>query len=189
MSSAVAVEHPVADVKKDKKDKKNKKDKMLKLFKKGNEVTLADLTAFLKKQGFDQTYIDTFVKTVDTNNDGKITSQEYQSNVDKIPKEDLSTAELRKQFTKLDKDKSGFLEVAEVQKFLKGNKGQDFEAFMKAKDLNANGKIEFEEFIKFAHENKKVRKEKKVKEGKEGKEGKKDKKEGKEEKKDKKEKK
>ena len=60
----------------------------------------------------------------------------------------ISAEELRKEFDKLDVDKSGFLELAELKKVLKGRlpEAQIFRG-LKLVDMNEDGKVSFEEFL------------------------------------------
>ena len=60
----------------------------------------------------------------------------------------ISTEQLREEFDKLDVDKSGFLELEELKKVLKGRlpEAQIFRG-LKLVDMNEDGKVSFEEFL------------------------------------------
>ena len=60
----------------------------------------------------------------------------------------ISAEQLREEFDKLDVDKSGFLELAELKKVLKGRlpEAQIFRG-LKLVDMNEDGKVSFEEFL------------------------------------------
>ena len=60
----------------------------------------------------------------------------------------ISAEQLREEFDKLDVDKSGFLELEELKKVLKGRlpEAQIFRG-LKLVDMNEDGKVSFEEFL------------------------------------------
>jgi len=115
-----------------------------------------EIKKFLVDNGFDNAFIEEFIVTLDENADGKVTFDEYTQKLGGIPKGERGVSHWKKVFKHFDKDNSGFLEVSELPKILEeanldssSFSAQDFKDWVAEMDVDGDGKINYNEFLKF----------------------------------------
>jgi len=115
-----------------------------------------EIKTFLLDSGFDNAFIEEFIVTFDENSDGKVTFDEYTQKLGSIPKGERGVSHWKTVFKHFDKDGSGFLEVSELPKILEeanvdssNFSAQDFKDWVAEMDADGDGKINYNEFLKF----------------------------------------
>ncbi|KER21823.1 EF hand [Opisthorchis viverrini] len=107
----------------------------------------------MKSCGFDTKFINEFIKTFDLDGDGQITLSEYQRVLNILPAHEKEMAMWRSVFNDVDADKSGKISFAELQKLMieMGYECQalDLKAWMSTQDLDKDGELNLDEFIRF----------------------------------------
>ncbi|XP_059158324.1 uncharacterized protein LOC131942437 [Physella acuta] len=118
---------------------------------KSGELTVLELAKVLHKAGAAPTPEDVvnMFQEMDANNDQKMTLDELKKALAKRDPKAVQEAELRSAFKDFDTDNSGTVSVKEIEAVLAKQKIKaNAEAIFKKADVNSDGKIDIEEFLK-----------------------------------------
>ena len=101
-----------------------------------------------------ETEIKRVLRTIDTDGDGTIDLKEYSSKVNNhlIRRALVKRSTARKQFSKFDKDGSGYITLEEMKQVFEERTGgqvtmEQVKEMIKCSDENGDGKINYEEFV------------------------------------------
>ncbi|RIB30273.1 calmodulin 1 [Gigaspora rosea] len=115
-------------------------------------ITAQELGSVIKSLGYNPTdeNLKTMIDKVDSDKDGKINYEEFKVMMSQSSNE--STEDLREAFKVYDKDGNGYISAAELKSTmhslgLKLN-DEEVEAMISQADINKDGRIDYEEFIK-----------------------------------------
>ncbi|CAI2734249.1 unnamed protein product [Schistosoma spindalis] len=122
---------------------------------KSGAVDCDELREYLTKKEFDECFITRFLRTFDSNRDGMITFEEYQTGIHKISHLHKKYFNCYHILKKLDKDKNGYITTHEIYDVLyeSGNKyyfsPKDLQAFIRKYDQDGDGKLNYHEFFDY----------------------------------------
>ncbi|KAF8562372.1 hypothetical protein P879_07066 [Paragonimus westermani] len=109
---------------------------------------------FMENFGFKKWQIRKFVEPFDKNTDGCITKCEFKHGVENLEGSLITEARMRKQFREEDQNKTGKITTKSLKEQLQNKKAKinmdDVEKWIKENDKDKDGKVDFEEFFKFA---------------------------------------
>ncbi|KAH3713110.1 calmodulin-beta-like [Dreissena polymorpha] len=136
------------------KDVKNMFDQM---DKNGNgKVSKEEMGKLLRSMGVQMTgeELEAAMKKIDTNKDGQISYSEFKTFVMRQFHESSGSKEdqIRQVFRMIDRDDNGYIQKAEIRRAVKALgetlTNAELEDMMREADLNNDGKINYEEFVK-----------------------------------------
>ncbi|CAL8073241.1 unnamed protein product [Calicophoron daubneyi] len=107
----------------------------------------------MKACGFDDRFVNDFIKTFDLDGDGNITLAEYERVLNIVPAREKELAMWRSVFNDLDADKSGKISVSEFSHLMHEMgydcKASDLKVWMLSQDKDNDGELNLEEFLTF----------------------------------------
>ncbi|VDP66819.1 unnamed protein product [Echinostoma caproni] len=103
--------------------------------------------------GFDDCFINDFIKTFDLDGDGNITLAEYERVLNIVPAHEKELAMWRNVFHEVDTDHSGKISVSELEVLMKDMgydcHASDLKCWLSAQDLDKDGELSLNEFLSF----------------------------------------
>ncbi|TPP64103.1 CaM3 [Fasciola gigantica] len=120
-------------------------------------LTQDEISECLEMFGFKKNQSEYFMTLYDTNNDGKISLDEFiKTTKRRVSDRDTTCALLRNTFRTIDQDHSGKITASELHKFFNSSMGivvpTTVEQWIEDHDKDGDNALSFEEFLDFAYE-------------------------------------
>ena len=113
-----------------------------------------EITAAYKKCGFNDQFIQGYIKTFDTDMDGHVSFDEFKAKLHLIPQNEQRYSAARRLFNEIDKDGSGKVSAEELHRMLNKDAGRkteisELQSWIAARDTDGDGELNYEEFLEF----------------------------------------